>query len=255
MLGDSRVGKSSIIQRYNEDTFEENQNSTLNANYVEKEETINEQKVTLELWDTAGQEEYRSMTKLFIKNSKIVILVYDITSLKSFESLNYWYDFINKEIDKNTIYGVLGNKTDKILEEEVSQEKAKEFAKKIYSSFCLYSAKEGGNQITKFIEEIVSKYLVLYDLDSNINKTIKLNGYIEKEDDNKAGCCLGKGQKTIELKMVLLGSKGVGKTSIIKMLKENGNIIDLVHTKKSYKEKIDYNRHGQNITVELKDTN
>ena len=45
--------------------------------------------------------------------------------------------------------------------------------------------------------------------------------------------------------MVLLGSKGVGKTSIIKMLKENGNIIDLVHTKKSYKEKIDYNKHGQ----------
>ena len=84
---------------------------------------------------------------------------------------------------------------------------------------------------------------------------MKERNYSIEEEDNKNSCCFGKGQKTTKLKMVFLGSKGVGKTSIIKILKGNDNIINLVHTKKSYKEKIDYNKHGQNITVELKDTN
>ena len=256
-LGDAGVGKSSIIQRYCEDKFEENQYSTYNANYVEKEETISEQNVILELWDTAGQEEYHSLAKLFIKNSKIVILVYDITSLKSFKSLNYWYEYICKEMVNKIIYGILGNKTDKMLEEEVSQEKAKEFAKKIDASLRLVSAKEGGKAINKFIEELASKYFLVSDLDSNINRTIKLNNkkHSTGKNKNEGECCFGKSQKTMELKMVFLGSKGVGKTSIIKMLKGNDNINNLVHTKKAYEEKIEYNQHGQNIIVKIKDTN
>ena len=254
LLGDSGVGKSSIIQRYSEDKFEENPISTLSANYFEKEEIVNEQNIILELWDTAGQEQYRSMTKIFIKNSKIVILVYDITSFKSFESLNYWYDFISKEVDKNIIYGILGNKIDIINEEEVSQEKVEEYAKTLDASFCLYSAKEGGKELNKFIEELVSKYLILCDLDPNINRTIKLNDYVE-ENNNKSNCCFGKGQKIIELKMVFLGCKRVGKTSIIKLLKGNNNIKDLNHTKKAYEEKIEYNEQGKKITVRIKDTN
>ena len=257
LLGDSGVGKSSIIQRYSEDKFEENPISTLSANYFEKEEIVNEQNIILELWDTAGQEQYRSMTKIFIKNSKIVILVYDITSFKSFESLNYWYDFISKEINKIIIYGVLGNKTDKMFEEEVSQEKAEEFAKKIGADFCLYSAKEGGKGINKFIKELAFKYLLICDSDSSLNKTIKLKDkkYSIENNNNEGGCCFGKEQKTTVLKIVFLGYKGVGKTSIIKMLKGNDNIIDLAHTKKTYEEKIEYTKHGQNITVKIKDTN
>ena len=79
------------------------------------------------------------MTKIFVKNSKIIILVYNVTSLKSFEALNYWYDFIIKEIGMNIILGLAGNKTDLIFDEnyveEVTSEKGKEFAKKNRSNF------------------------------------------------------------------------------------------------------------------------
>ena len=257
LLGDSGVGKSSIIQRYSEDIFEENQKITFNASFIEKIVTIEGQEIILELWDTAGQEQFRSMTKLFIKNSKIVILVYDITSLKSFESLNYWYDFISKEIGKNIIYGLLGNKNDKIFEEEVSQENAEDFANNINSSFCFVSAKEGGKELNKFIEELISKYLIIYNPDYNLNQSIKLKKrkYSIDENHKESNCCFGKSEKTILLKMVFLGCKGVGKTSIIKTLKGNNNITDLTHTKKAYEERLEYNSHGKNITVKIKDTN
>ena len=152
LLGDTGVGKSSIIRRYHEDTFEGDTISTFNANYIEKELIIKKKRVILEIWDTAGQEKFNSMTKLFVKNSKIIILVYNVTSLKSFEALNYWYDFIEKELGENIILGLAGNKTDLIFEEgyeeEVSSEKGKEFARKINASFALISAKESSKEIT-----------------------------------------------------------------------------------------------------------
>ena len=129
LLGDSGVGKSSILQRYYEDAFDSEIEITNNAHFLEKKVTINEENVILELWDTVGQEEYRSLTQIFVKNSKIVIFVYDVTSLKSFESLSFWYDYIKNDIGKNTVLGVIGNKTDLIFEdnfnEEVSPEKEK----------------------------------------------------------------------------------------------------------------------------------
>ena len=114
LLGDSGVGKSSIIQRYSEDIFDENLGSTYDSNFVEKKLRIKGHNINLELWDTAGQEQYRSATQIFVKNSKIILLVYDVTNKKTFESLNYWYDFIKKELGPKIIIGLIGNKTDLI---------------------------------------------------------------------------------------------------------------------------------------------
>ena len=161
LLGDSGVGKTAIIQRYHEDKFNPSLNSTTGANFLAKELIINDQKIILELWDTAGQEEYRSLTKVFIKNTKIIILVYDVTSLGSFNSLNFWYDFIKKEIGTEIVLGLAGNKTDLIFEndfdEEISPEKGKEFAQKIGSSFVLISAKESSNEIKELFNELLMK--------------------------------------------------------------------------------------------------
>ena len=146
LLGEAGVGKSAIIQRYNENTFSENISSTSHANFIEKDVTVNNQKVILELWDTVGQEEYRSVAKMFLKNSKIVILVYDVTNFKSFESLGYWYDYISKELDNNVVLGLAGNKTDLIFEdgfeEEVSPEKARKYAEKIGAYFPQYQRRK-----------------------------------------------------------------------------------------------------------------
>ena len=258
LLGDSGVGKSSILQRYYEDVFDSKIEVTNNSHFLEKEVTINEENVVLELWDTVGQEEYRSLTQIFVKNSKIVIFVYDVTSLKSFESLNFWYDYVKNDIGKSTVLGVVGSKTDLIFEdnysEEVSPEKGKEFAMKIGANFSLVSAKESCKEIVSLFNELASKYLNIMDLDLSTNTTIRLETR-EKNTEKKKECCLGKSKKTILLKIIFLGCKGVGKTSIIKAIQGNNNVKFIPHTKASYTEKIHYNKHGQEITVELKDTN
>ena len=258
LLGDSGVGKSSILQRYYEDVFDSKIEVTNNAHFLEKEVTINEENVVLELWDTVGQEEYRSLTQIFVKNSKIVIFVYDVTSLKSFESLNFWYDYVKNDIGKSTVLGVVGSKTDLIFEdnysEEVSPEKGKEFAMKIGANFSLVSAKESCKEIVSLFNELASKYLNIMDLDLSTNTTIRLETR-EKNTEKKKECCLGKSKKTILLKIIFLGCKGVGKTSIIKAIKGNNSVKFIPHTKASYTEKIYYNKHGQDIAVELKDTN
>ena len=261
ILGDSGVGKSSIIQRYYSDSFNENLQITLKANFLEKEVIINNQKITLELWDTAGQEKYRSLTQIFVKNSKIIIFAYSVTSLKSFESLNFWYDFVQKEIRQNTILGLAGNKTDLIFEnnyeEEVSEEKGKEFADKIGASFALVSAKESSKEIISLINELILNYLDNRESNSiDLNTTIRLD--LNNEDLQKENCCFGNNKKLLSLKVIFLGYDGVGKTTIIKAIKgnkENKEYKSIKHTKSSYTENLYYKRNEQKILVELKDTN
>ena len=261
LLGDSGVGKSSIIQRYSEDKFDDNLAATYTSSFIEKDIIINWQKVKLELWDTVGQEEFRSLTQIFVKNSKIAILVYNVTSKPSFESLNYWYDFIKRQLDPDVVYGLVGNKIDLILEEgyeeEVTQEEAKEYSRKMNATFALVSAKESITEINLVINELVSRYLENKDSNiDNTNSTIHLDD-AQNTSNNKSECCIGKNkEKEIKINTVFLGVNGVGKTAIIKSIKGNNqNISDLPHTKKSYKEYISYNKNGQNITVILKDTN
>ena len=260
LLGDTGVGKSSIIKRYIEDSFDENLSSTIGSNFLEKIEKIKGQKVRLEVWDTAGQEEFRSVTKLFVKNSKIIILVYNVTQKLSFEGLNYWYDFIQKELAQNFVLGVAGNKTDLIFEdgydEEITSEEGKAFAEKIKANFSLVSAKESGKEITNLFNQCISSYLDSRDGTEDTNYNIKLksdNGSLSS--NNKGECCMGNSKKNLKLKMVFLGCNGVGKTSIIKSIKGNKNINNLLHTKKTSKEEITYTQNGQKITVQLKDTN
>ena len=258
LLGDAGVGKTSIIQRYNEDKFEDNIVTTLSSNFLEKEVNISHQNVILELWDTAGQEEFRSVTQIFVKNAKIIILVYDVTLYKTFESLNYWYDFIIKELGPNVVLGLAGNKTDLIFEdnyeEEVSPEKGKEFAEKIGATFACVSAKESSNEIKVLFNELLINYL-----DSRHNRRI-LSGSIKLDDrsftrevDNDSECCLGKNRKSNKIIAIFFGNRGVGKTSIIKAMKGKEDINYLAHTKKEYKEFIHYKRNDQYITVELKE--
>ena len=260
LLGDSGVGKSSIIKRYMEDSFEDNITSTLGSSFLEKTVNVKGKKVKIEVWDTAGQEEFRSVTKIFVKNSKIIILVYNVTDKNSFDGLNYWYDFIQKELGQNVILGLAGNKTDLIFEdgfdEEITSEEGKEFAKKINANFALVSAKESGKEINSLFTQCIESYLDSRKNNEDTNYNIKLthdNGSFI--NNPKSECCIGNRKKNLKLNVVFLGCNGVGKTSIIKSIKGNNNINNLVHTKKIIKEEIIYTQGGQRITVQLKDTN
>jgi small GTP-binding protein len=106
LLGESGVGKTCIISRYTNNTFEDNIMSTTGASYCGKAMTFDEyggKTIKFEIWDTAGQEKYRALTKIFYKDAAVAILVYDITRKDSFDEIkNYWYHQI-KESGKANI--------------------------------------------------------------------------------------------------------------------------------------------------------
>ena len=105
LLGESGVGKTCIIARFINNTFEENLISTTGASYAGKTMTFDEfggKSIKFEIWDTAGQEKYRSLTKIFYKDAGAAILVYDITRKESFEEIQkYWINQIKEFAPKN----------------------------------------------------------------------------------------------------------------------------------------------------------
>ena len=105
LIGENNVGKTSIIIRYTTNTFNPLQLSTIGASFVNKVIKINNDKIVkFEIWDTAGQEKYRSVNRLFYQNASVCILVYDITRKSSFEALkNYWIKDIKENIQKKQV--------------------------------------------------------------------------------------------------------------------------------------------------------
>ena len=162
LLGESGVGKTSIIKRYINNEFSTYSESTLGSTFLVKD--IIKKKITYKLviWDTSGQEKYHSVTNLFINNSNIVILIYSIDSRISFEGLNYWYNMIIERLEgEKYILAIVGSKSDLIDEEAVPEEEGKKFADSKNAIFKLVSAKsfpEGINDLfNTLLEELIKR--------------------------------------------------------------------------------------------------
>ena len=99
LIGESGVGKTSIIQRFITNIFNPQQKTTGGANFIEKKMEINDYKIKFEIWDTVGQERFRSLAKVFYNNASVCIMVYDITSKKSFDALKeYWSEDVKNNV-------------------------------------------------------------------------------------------------------------------------------------------------------------
>ena len=158
LLGESGTGKTSLINATMGLKFQEDIGSTAANNFSSKTITINNKEYILNLWDTIGQEKFRSLTKIFIKDSKIVFLVYDITSLKTFKELDYWYGIIRDILGEEPVIGICGNKQDLISQEQVKEEVAKKYAEEKNLPFKLTSAKNPLS-FNKFLEDLLKKYV------------------------------------------------------------------------------------------------
>ena len=141
LVGESGVGKTSIISRYL-NSFQEKPDLTLGAYFSNKLVVIDGYKLNFEIWDTAGQEQYRSINNLFYKDASICLLVYDITNKNTFNSIkDYWYESVSQNGKQGIIFGVAGNKNDLYEEEDITEKEAEEFSKSINACFKLTSAK------------------------------------------------------------------------------------------------------------------
>ena len=195
LIGNSGVGKTSIINQYIDQTFDEANAATIGANYSEKVITKNNKEYELNIWDTAGQEKFHSVGKHFYKDAYIVCLVYDITSQDSLEQLEtIWYPDIQKFGEKYTILAVVGNKSDLYENDNLADEnQAKEFAQSINATFMLTSAKTGDG-IEKLFDTLVDKFLSS-DFNSKYKEMKQIKGEIkvlkpnEGEKKKKKGFC------------------------------------------------------------------
>ena len=192
LLGDSGVGKTCIISRYISGTFDENSATTNGASYCSK--NVNYEKLgknlLLDIWDTAGQEKYKALTKFFYKDAAVCILVYDITRKETFDNLKtFWYSQLKENSGSNVVLGVAGNKCDLYESEEVKESEARQFAEEIGAIFELTSA-QNNTGINELFFEVGNKYLdpnfkPSKDEDNPDNKDDKKKIVLKKDDVKK----------------------------------------------------------------------
>ena len=183
LLGEGGVGKSNLLNAAADLRFDEISKSTVNSTYIEKRMKILNKEYKVKLWDTAGQEKYRALTKLFYQDSKVVIFVYDITNKKSFTELNYWISEIKEALGNEPILGIVGNKSDLTDMIEVDEKTANEFAKEKGIELKLLSTKKEPKNFKKFLRKLVKDYL------KKIGKFNENEG-LTKEDNNQGSCII-----------------------------------------------------------------
>ena len=186
IIGDSTVGKTSILSRYTNGDFNPHYLATVGLDFFKKDEVFNGKTIRIKIWDTAGQERYKSLTQGYFRNAEGIMIVYDVSNLVSFENLKYWIQSIKThiDIDKGEIPAIIiGNKID-IFEREVKKEDAEAFAQQEGFKYFETSAKSG-----KGVNECI-KYLVKTVLRTSDDKEEeKERQYIqinpEKKDNDK----------------------------------------------------------------------
>ena len=192
LVGEMGTGKTSLINTAIGLQFQEKLASTTTNSIMNKIMKINGKTYSINLWDTIGQEKYRSLTKIFMKGAKIVIFVYDITSLNTFKELNYWFDSTKDIINEQTVMGIVGNKSDLFLEEEVKETDARKLAKEKGFEFALTSAKNS-TMFCEFLEKLIKKYLgeEIDDEDNDDNDKKKGEKLKAQKDGTKGkkNCC------------------------------------------------------------------
>ena len=184
ILGETGTGKTSLINTYYGGKFNENCESTNECETNIKKLEINNRQCIINIWDTAGQEKYRSITQNLLRGTDIVILVYDITRRDTFLELNYWFDVASLELGKNAVFGIAANKIDLFEYSQVTNEEGELFAKQKECIFSLISAKEN----PKSFEDLVKKLLERYLKNKNIIKKSETI-IISSKNKKKKKCC------------------------------------------------------------------
>ncbi|KAJ7548155.1 hypothetical protein O6H91_07G000300 [Diphasiastrum complanatum] len=139
LLGDGRVGKTSLVLRYVNATFSEQQTPTIQASYLTKRLNFNGAMVTLAIWDTAGQERFHALGPIYYRDADAALLVYDITDKDSFDRVKSWVKELRKMAPKDIILAIAGNKCD--MNSQVDLKDSERYAASIGSSHFNTSAK------------------------------------------------------------------------------------------------------------------
>ena len=160
LIGESGVGKTSIITQFTSGKFDPDCVTSLSAQFISKTVEFNnlQKAIKFDIWDTAGQEKYRALAKIFYKDARVICLCYDITDSKSFEEIkSYWYEMVKSNADPEAMYAVVANKSDLYDYAAIKDEEGEQFAKSIGALFQSTSAKSDTG-ITNLFDNIGQKF-------------------------------------------------------------------------------------------------
>lgn len=194
IIGNSGVGKTHILSRYLYDVFDQDEKSTVSATYSKKKvKTKKNKEIILQLWDTAGQEVYKGLTKLFYKNATGIIIVYDVTNRDSFEEIkNFWYNEVKLNAPDNVKIVIVGNKCDLYLREAIKEDEARTYAENIGVMFQLTSALDSSGVDELFqnlADALDDPGFIVADNENNIKLDNEVRNVRNVRRANRRNCC------------------------------------------------------------------
>jgi Ras-related protein Rab-6A len=197
-IGDPSVGKSSILSRFYDDKFDLEYQPTIGLDFQHKNYEINGNTIKLYLYDTAGQEKFKSLIPMYIRDANIILIVYDISVKESFTHTDQWFKETEDLKRKDAIFVLVGNKKDLEEKRQVSTKEAEDYATHNGFLFKEVSAKSGEGIEDLFYKKLFQEIDKIYfvgdtnEKDNNNEKNkcgIKINGEQEKQTQKKGGCC------------------------------------------------------------------
>ena len=195
LLGQSGVGKTNLINVFVGKQFDSSTETTSTSYCFEGEYNFNNKPYRYNIWDTAGQEKYRAINKMFIWGSKIILIVYSIDNKNTFNEIDFWINSVKENLgDDKYIMGLVANKSDLYLNQQVKDEEGKEAAQKYGIDFLTTSALTDAESFKEFLHKLLEDYIKMVEVDQN-EKTkgkknnIKINNDNKNDDLNKKKCC------------------------------------------------------------------
>jgi small GTP-binding protein len=188
LIGESSVGKSCILLRYSENKFQESFFTTVGIDFKVRHCVINDRRVRLQVWDTAGQEKFRTITKAYYRGAHGILLVFDISNAETFAQSQGWMNSIRENITDPVSIALVGNKSD--LERQVPVEQAEAFAREYGVQYFETSAKTGTNIESTIIA--VAKMAMDNNqmaLDAGETRNVRLGSVNAQRKKKSKGCC------------------------------------------------------------------
>eukprot|EP00794_Sanderia_malayensis_P009561 gene9561-10549_t len=189
LVGDSGVGKSSLLLRFADDTFCESYISTIGVDFKIKTVHLDDKVVKLQIWDSAGQERFRTLTTTYYRGAHGIIIVYDVTDRNTFINCGAWLSEIERHACEGVLKMIVGNKCDKHDEREVDREAAVSFSEKLGFTFLEASAKDDVNVNRLFMSMAAELKEKLGEPVEDNKETFKLASGVKLKQDPSSKCC------------------------------------------------------------------